>query len=182
MKEKNVFPDTFRKRPAWLFIGFCVAMFLVGIASFCGVEILWEPLISEKLRAIFMVATPVILLTLIVPGFLWGFDVVPEGFTIRFLWFKAHHAPWDEVSQVVRIVKPIYHFRKKDAKLDYLCVILKPADPLPYFSYSAVKTHWWMNIMLVWNLVFLDMDYTGGRCIRFFEKYWGEVEVREYKY
>lgn len=180
MNNENLFPNVFHKRPAWVFIGCCVAMFLLGIASFCGIEILWEPLFGKKVRAVFLIVTSIFLPT-ISSGLLWGFDITPQGFTIRLLWFKVHHAPWEEVSQVIRIVKPIYHFRNQNARLDYLCVTLKPADPLPYFSYSALKTHWWMNIMLVWNLVFPDMDYTGGRCIQFFERYWGEVEVREYQ-
>ncbi len=115
------------------------------------------------------------------PRCLWGYGLGREFFTIYLLWFPVQRIPWDEVSQVI-YVHLGENAQKKSApwKKEFICVTIKPADPVPFFYNKELGNHWRRNLFLVWNLYFMDTAVEGPACIKAFEALGKTVEHREY--
>lgn len=109
--------------------------------------------------------------------------VLSEGyFTVTWFGIPVNKTSWDQVAQVIYV--------KRDWKKNYrgvtwgnremICVSIKPAQPFPYKKNELLRKHWWRNFLLVWNVRFLNPQTKGKAHLQAFQKYWGEVEIREY--
>lgn len=164
-------PDRFRLQPNWILLAICTAAFVSGAYGF---------LYLDSGKYILRLLLGLIYLSLI-PRFMWGFELDQKHFTILLLFFPVRKVPWEDVAQVLLIQRKI-KYKSTTIPYEYLCVTLKPAEPLPFFYENELGRHKRRNILLVWNLCLLKPERIRCNCIQAFQKYWMPVETRKFHY
>lgn len=164
-------PDRFMLQPNWILLAILTALFVPAAYGFLYVD-------SGKY--IVRLLLGFIYLSLI-PRLMWGFQLDKTHFTILLLFFPVRKIPWSEVAQVLLIQRK-FKYKSTTIPYEYLCVTLKPAEPLPFFYENELGRHKRRNIFLVWNLCLLKPERIRLRCIQAFAQYWQPVETRKYDY
>ncbi len=129
----------------------------------------------------FLIATPFVII-----AEARGYILSREHFTVTWLGIPIDKTSWEHVAQVVYV-----KYTKKGCSIglswrvsrvnqEMICVVIKPADPLPHEKYDLLRKHWWSNFLLVGNIHFMNPETKGKAYLEAFREYWGEVEIREY--
>lgn len=172
--------DRFRVRPLWIALVFLVFALVLGIDSLFGsAEVAF---ISNRVRSKMMILC-IPFCIYYIPRCIWGYGLDRDYFTVYILWFPVQRIPWDDVSQVICVhLEEAVQKKSTARKVTYICVTIKPADPVPFFYRKELGQHWRRNIFLVWNLYFTNPEKGCTACIKAFEALGKTVEHRDYDY
>ncbi|MBE6944458.1 MAG: hypothetical protein E7459_00010 [Ruminococcaceae bacterium] len=164
-------PDRFMLQPYWILLAILTILFVSAVHGFLYVD---------SGQYFFRLLLGFVYLSLI-PRLVWGFQLDKTHFTIFLLFFPVKKIPWSEVAQVMLVQRKL-RTRRATIPYEYLCLTLKPAEPLPFFYESELDAHKRRNFFLVWHLCQMKPERIRLRCMQAFAQYWQPVQTRKYDY
>ncbi|MBE6945616.1 MAG: hypothetical protein E7459_05965 [Ruminococcaceae bacterium] len=175
---ESIHPGHFKVQPHWFLWALCTCVVTLSVGYLCGVEFLHHG--GDGTEAVLISIGCLMIYPVFLVKLAWGYRIEPEFFSIYFLWFRVQRIPWEQVSEVV-LIQQTHRLRWGEQLLEYFCITIKPADPIPHFYVSALRGHRRRNLFLVWNIGIPYSEVKRWRLQKLLERIWGKLEIREIK-